>query len=470
MTKRLAHWLSCLLVVPACGDNARQSAPPAGPLARGAVERPAQGSADVNVPSGAAAPRAGVPAEAVAAAGHSAPAAPISDSAKSASARRVADPMVSAADRANLAAANRAFAFQLYATLAKTTDGNLFFSPFSISSALAMALAGASGRTAEQIQKTLHFELASPALHAAFNAADHELSSRPSADFSLSITNAMWAQRGTPLLSPFLDTLALNYGAGVELLDFAADAEGARTSINAWISEKTGGHIRDLLQPNDVTGSTAFVLTNAVYFKGKWLRPFEATNTVDGVFHAPQGDETVRLMNAEMRLPYSKGDGYQAVRLAYGESSTEMVVLLPDEGRLAEIESRLDEALWRDIDAHTIYAMVTLTLPRFDFASRSQLGNTLIQLGIADAFNPVDADFSGIDGRRDIVLERVIQEATITVDEHGTEAAAATGSVGEFTEASEPASMVVNRPFLLAIRHQLQGDLLFLGRVQRVKN
>jgi serpin B len=290
------------------------------------------------------------------------------------------------------------------------------------------------------------------------------------APFTLEVANALWAQRGHSFLGSYLDILATHYGAGVQLLDFMNNAEGARLTINAWVEDKTHDRIQDLLQKGDLTPDTAFVLTNAIYFKAKWRFEFDESATRDAPFHAVGGDQTAKMMQRGLNTTYARGDGYQAVKLPYAASSTDMVLILPDAGKLADVEARLNDALLTAIDEQASGYMVNLSLPRFRFESRFEVANVLSKLGMPDAFTNA-ADFSGMDGTRDIQLSKVIHQAFVAVDEKGTEAAAATAVIGVVTSAPAPmpaVDMVVDRPFIAIIRDRAHGDILFLGRVQSV--
>ena len=206
-------------------------------------------------------------------------------------AQREGAPNVAPADVEALVAGNSAFAFDLYQALADE-GGNLFFSPFSISAALAMTYAGARGETEQQMAHTLHFALPHERLHPAFNALDAALVGRDQGEgFQLRIANALWGQTGYSFLEAFLDVLAVNYGAGLRLLDFAADPEGARQAINDWVSEQTEERIKDLIPQGGVDAATRLVLANAIYFFGEWAHPFDASRTRDGVFHTLDGSE-----------------------------------------------------------------------------------------------------------------------------------------------------------------------------------
>lgn len=379
-------------------------------------------------------------------------------------------------DRKALAQSNRAFAFNLYAELATQRAGNLFFSPYSISSALAMTYAGARGKTAEEMRSTLHFTLPDERVHAAFNASAQQLTA-PVADaagdfvpFTLDMVNAVWAQRDKNFLQSYLDTLATNYGAGVRLLDFGCDTEASRRTINEWVALQTHDRIMELLRREDLSDTTMLILTNAIYFKARWTHAFAKSRTKDGTFHAPSGDQTAPIMHGALSTLYTRGDGFQTVQLPYEGSSSEMLLILPDAGKLAAVEAELNEGLLSSIASQAQAYDVTLSLPKFSFDTRLSLADTLIKLGMRRAFTE-NADFSGIDGDLGLLLAAVIHQAFVAVDESGTEAAAATAVIFAGSSAPPPQPQVevdVDRPFILALRDRTSGDLLFLGRVSSV--
>ncbi|NIM96341.1 MAG: serpin family protein [Anaerolineales bacterium] len=380
-------------------------------------------------------------------------------------------PSAAPQDVQQVAAGNHAFAFDLYQALADG-EGNLFFSPHSISVALAMTFAGARTTTEEEMADTLHFLLPQDQLHPAFNALDLELASREEgfeddeAGFQLNIANTIWGQEGYEFLQEFLDTLALNYGAGLQLLDFMEDPETARIIINDWVSEQTEGRIEDLIPQGVIDAATRLVLTNAIYFKAQWMEQFEESNTVDGPFHLLDGSEvTVPLMSQEEGFPYAEGDGYQAIELPYVGGQTSMVILLPEEGRFEEFESALSVEQVAEIIGSMQFESLILTMPKFEFESDFSLSKTLAEMGMPTAFG-FDADFSGMNGKRDLYISDVVHKAFVLVDEEGTEAAAATAViVAEMGAIIPEIEMKIDRPFIFMIRDIETDSILFLGRV-----
>ncbi len=262
--------------------------------------------------------------------------------------QRAASPNVSSSDLAKLVSGNSAFAFELYEALSGE-DGNFFYSPYSISVALAMAYAGARGETESQMADTLHFLLSQERLHPAVNSLDLELATRGEGaegtdekGFRLNIVNAVWGQRGYGFLPGFLDVLAENYGAGLRLLDFIEAPEESRLAINDWVSEQTEDRIEELIPPEVIDGSTRLVLTNAVYFNAAWALPFREDATADGSFHLVDGGETtVPMMKGIAHYRYAEGDRYQAVELLYEGRELSMVILIPDAGQFGAFEDTL---------------------------------------------------------------------------------------------------------------------------------
>ena len=382
------------------------------------------------------------------------------------------NPDASPEDLSELADGNVAFAFDLYRTL-RSKDGNLFFSPHSISTALAMTYAGAAGDTARQMAATLHFTLPADRLHPALNAFALDLQARAEQDvegtpFELRIANSLWGQDGFPFLAAFLDLLAENYGAGMRLVDYQTDPEGARNAINDWVSDETHDRIKDLIPQGVIDAMTRLVLANAIYFKAGWLNPFEETATGPEPFHLLDGSAVeIPMMHQSESYEYVTGDGYKAIELPYRHGNTSMLILLPDEGQFEAVEAQLNAEMMMDLLARMTHGQVNLGLPKFTYESEFNLNQALIDLGMTDAFDPGRADFSGMDGARDLYISDVLHKAFVSVDEQGTEAAAATAVIMELTSApmGEPITFTVDRPFIYLIRDQQSGTILFLGRV-----
>lgn len=373
-----------------------------------------------------------------------------------------------------LADANTAFAFDLYQHLRTAEDGNLFYSPFSISVALAMAYAGARGETAQQMAETLGFDAVDPAeLHALLCYLDQELNARGAGakgkdgeGFRLNVVNAVWGQRGFAFLPAFLDVLAENYGAGIRLLDYVADPEGSRKTINDWVSDRTEQRIKDLIPPGAIDALTRLVLTNAVYFNAAWMYPFAEGATRDGDFHAAGGGTvTKQMMTVTDHLGYARGNGYQVVELPYDGGELSMVALVPDRGGFDAFEAGLDGAGLAEMLEAVEYQQVSLTMPKFKLESEFGLADVLSEMGMPVAFTDA-ADFSGMTGGRDLAISDVIHKSFVEVDEAGTEAAAATAVIMRLTAMpAEPVQLVIDRSFVFVIRDIETGTVLFVGRV-----
>ncbi len=389
-----------------------------------------------------------------------------------------ATPNVAIADLGELVTGNTAFAFDLYQNLSQEGE-NLFFSPYSISLALAMTYAGARSATEEQMAETLHFTtLGQDRLHPAFNALALELASRgedPAVKkeeerFQLHIANALWGQDGYGFLPAFLDVLAENYGAGVQTADFIDTPEQARVKINRWVSDGTEGRIEDLLPAGSITPLTRLVLTNAIYFKATWKYRF-AKGTADDTFTLLDGSQvTVPMMQQIAEFKYVEEEGYQAIDLPYVGDKLSMVILLPETSEFEKFSQELNAKQVRDIledmnhteDIQMDTKEIHLYMPKFEYTSEFNLKVTLADLGMPDAFVFGTADFSGMDGSRELFIGDVFHKAFISVDENGTEAAGATGVTMPCMLTTE---IKLDRPFIFLIRDIKTGTILFIGRV-----
>ena len=384
---------------------------------------------------------------------------------------RETSPNVGEDDLALLIEGNSAFAFELYRAL-RDQEGNLFYSPHSISVALAMTYAGARGETAQQMADTLEFLLEQERLHPAFNWLDAELASRGEGaqgkdgeGFRLNIVNAIWGQKDYSFLSTFLDVLAENYGAGLRILDFVTEPEESRLAINDWVSDQTEGRIEDLIPQGAIDALTRLVLTNAIYFNAAWAYPFDEDMTADGPFYLIDGGQvTVPMMEQTEAFGYTDGEGYQAVELLYDGDELSMVILLPEDGQFEVFEEGLQADKISDIIGGLQLTEVALTMPQFEFDSEFSLKDTLAEMGMPIAFSGA-ADFSGMTGARDLFISEVLHKAFVSVDEAGTEAAAATAVIMRESAAEPLVEVTIDHPFIFLIRDIETGAILFVGRV-----
>lgn len=389
---------------------------------------------------------------------------------------RELSPEVTDSDLRELAAGNTGFAFDLYHALRRNQEGNLFYSPYSISLALAMTYAGARGETEQEMGTASHFTLSQERLHPAFNALDIELAERgenaegqDEKGFRLNIANSIWGQKGYSFLPDFPDVLAGNYGAGMRLTDFLNAPEESRTVINDWVSAKTEGRIGDLIPENCISEMTRLVLVSAIYFNAAWSSPFQEEFTRDSDFHLSDGaDVAVPMMRQTDWLRYGEGEDWQAAELMYEGREISMVILLPRPGRFEEFENSLDADRLNEILDGFEYRYAAVDIPEFRYESDSvSLKETLSRMGMPTAFTWPGADFSGIDGTYNLFIGDVLHKSFISVDEAGTEAAAATAVIadmgGIYTE--EPTDFTVSRPFIFFIRDIETGTVLFAGRI-----
>ena len=383
-------------------------------------------------------------------------------------------PDVSQSKVGELVEGNSGFAFDLYRHLVEERgDENLFYSPYSISLALAMTYAGARAETEEQMAETLHFRLPQDDLHPAFNALDQELARRGEGaegkdekGFRLNIANAIWGQRDYQFREAFLDVLATNYGAGLRVLNFEEAPEEARQTINEWVGEATEGKIEDLIPQGAIDPLTRLVLSNAIYFNAAWANPFEEEETEKGPFTLLDGSQvTVPMMHQTESFGYAEGDRYQALELPYDGGQMSMVILLPERESFEAFERALDAGRVQAILSELEHKQVSLTMPTFEFDSRFSLSQTLAAMGMPDAFS-TGADFSGMTGSPDLFISDVLHKAFVSVDEEGTEAAAATAVVMKLSAMpEEPVAFTIDHPFLFLIRDIETGAVLFVGRV-----
>ena len=363
---------------------------------------------------------------------------------------------------------NTTFALDLYKQL-KTTKGNLFFSPFSISTALAMTYAGARGNTARQMAVTMHFTAESKSLHRSLGEFISQLNSiQKETDVELNVANAIWAQRGYQFLDEFIRIVQQSYQAKLNQADFAAAAEAARQAINMWVERQTNQKIKDLIQPGVLNALTRLVLVNAIYFKGFWESQFKPVDTEDLDFWLSV-DTTVKLplMRQKHEFGYWENEWLQVLEMPYKDKSLSLVTLLPKErSGISELEQKLtleNMMIWqKNLRARKVIVF----FPKFKVDSEFSLSQILASMGMHDAFDPSRADFSAMVGKKELHISAVIHKAFVEVNEEGTEAAAATGFVvGVTSIAPSPPIFKADHPFIFFIRDNASQSILFLGRL-----
>jgi len=371
-------------------------------------------------------------------------------------------------DTAALVQGNSEFAARLYQQLAAREKGNLFFSPYSISNALAMTYAGARGNTAAEMKATLHFRLPDEQLHPAFARLIAQLHGKgKQRTFQLSVANRLWGQKDYGFLPEFTRIGADHYGAGLEEVDYVRAAEAARLRINAWVAEQTQQKIKDLIPPNVLDDMTRLVLTNAIYFKAAWASPFEEKQTSPGDFQLGDGKTVkVPMMRQKWRTTFADLGDFAMVKLPYEHGEQSMLVMLPKKSDgLPALEKQLTADNLARWTAQLRDHRVDLMLPKFKVTAEFQLNDVLKEMGMRDAFIFGKANFSGMATRELLYITAVLHKAFVDVNEAGTEAAAATAVVVGTRSLPPAATFHADRPFLFLIRDETSGTILFLGRV-----
>lgn len=372
--------------------------------------------------------------------------------------------------------ANNQFALDLYSRLADDPefgDGNLFFSPISLSSALAITYEGARGSTAEEIRSVFHFPENQSALRSGFEDTIARINSNAN-DYTLRTANAMWAEQTYPFLPDYIHIADRYYDAKTTNLDFIHAPDESRITINRWVENQTEDRIRDLIPPGVINSNTCLVITNAIYFKGTWVKQFDPEKTVDADFLTGRGI-TVRVPMMQRTdenavYGYTETDALQVLEMPYESGNgTEitMLVLLPRGDDLEELEQLLDAGTLKELRDSLQNRQVKVHFPRFTMETKYFLPRILSVMGMPTAFT-TDADFSGMDSGRDLFITNVIHQAFVEVNEEGTEAAAATAVMmgkGASPDANKIPVFRADHPFIFLIQDSGTGNILFVGRV-----
>jgi serpin B len=359
---------------------------------------------------------------------------------------------------------NTEFALDLYQVL-RAREGNLFFSPHSISTALAMTYAGARGSTESQMARVLHFLLDQEQLHPTFAWLEASLRDlEKKGRVQLSVANSLWPQEGFALLDEFLALTKHYYGVQITAVDYGR-AEDARRTINAWVEDKTADKIQELILPDMVGPLTVLVLVNAIYFKGDWASQFDEQLTRRAPFSiTPDEQAQVMMMTQKHEFRYAEAGDLQVLELPYAGEDLSMFVLLPAEvGGLADLEDRLTVERLERWTKHLWETDVEVFLPRFEVTLPIKLSDTLHAMGMSDAFSRT-ADFSGM-AKEQLFISEVVHKAFVKVNEEGTEAAAATAVIVDRGAPPPVPTFRADHPFLFLIRENTTGSILFLGRV-----
>jgi len=367
---------------------------------------------------------------------------------------------------------NNRFAFSLYDQLRSGDQDNLFYSPFSISTALAMTYAGAQGETARQIRNTLNFPDGGN-FHGQYSKMLQKISGANKDYITLDIANGLWAQKKFTFLDSYFDLVKTNYSSELKNVDFRDPVarEDARNEINTWVEKVTREKIKNLLDPSNLDSSTRLVLVNAIYFYGDWALAFEKHMTREADFYSRDNlTLTVPFMNNTGRYNFYETSDVKVIELPYKGSTASMLIFLPvDKDGLAEFEKSFSYKFYAEAVASMQMADVALSMPKFKTDYKIYLGKILAKMGMPLAFSPLTADFSGMTGKKELYISAVIHQASINVDEKGTEAAAATAVVMAKGAARKPEMkyFIADHPFIFLIRDNTTGSILFMGRLTK---
>jgi serpin B len=379
-------------------------------------------------------------------------------------------------DARAVAVANNRFAFDLYSRLAKDQEfagSNIFFSPFSLTSALAIIYEGARGKTADEIRSVSHFPENNTSCREGFSGLNAGISSGDPS-FSLYMVNALWAEQTYPFLTEYVSAAEHSYGAKTTNLDFKDHPEDSRITINTWVEDRTEDRIKDLIPAGVIDPTTRLVITNAIYFKGDWVMRFDKTETADADFRmAPGKSVKVPMMqrtDEDAIYLYAENSDLQMLSMPYMHTTSKgltMIVLLPKSGNLMATEVSLSAGTLSALQQSAESWRVKVYFPKYMLKTKYFLPKTLGTMGMPTAFTG-NADFSGMDGTKNLFVSDVIHQAFVGVNEEGTEAAAAT-AVGPMAYAPEsPGPVAVFRadhPFIFLILDNETGSILFIGRV-----
>ncbi|OPX68121.1 MAG: Serpin (serine protease inhibitor) [Methanoregulaceae archaeon PtaB.Bin056] len=372
--------------------------------------------------------------------------------------------------------ANNRFAFDLFNSLADDPEygkGNIFFSPYSISTALAITYEGAREETADEIRSVFHFPDNRAILRSGYVNLIAHINGQADA-FTLRTANALWAEKTHTFLPDYISTAERNYVAKTTNMDFIHQPEGSRLTINSWVEDQTEDRIKDLIPPGEINPSTALVITNAIYFKGTWVKQFDPSLTRDADFMAGSGT-TIRVPMMQRTddaaiSGYAETDTFQVLEMPYDSgdgAELSMLVILPGENDTAGIAQSLDSGTLQEIRKSLAYKTVRVYFPKFTMETKYFLPRTLSAMGMPTAFT-AGADFSGMDGGRDLFITNIIHQAFVDLNEEGTEAAAATAVIMGKGAAPPEDNVPVFRadhPFIFFIQERETGSILFMGRV-----
>jgi len=380
---------------------------------------------------------------------------------------RNAAPLSSENELSVLAESNNKFAFSIFDKLYKNENANIFFSPYSISEALAIVYAGAKGDTKTEIASVFNFDSTDDVkLHENFNALDLHLNSDDE-NYILNLSNAIWIQKNYPVLDSYLDTIKVNYGANIKALDFINKTEESRITINEWVEEQTNKRIKDILSKGSINQSTPIVITNTVYFKGEWSQAFQKSYTNNSIFTAEDGStKQIPFMNKyDGHYKYLKESYYQAIELPYKGGKSSMLIILPNENEFTNTVDNI-ENIYNNMASMSDTNLI-LKMPKFEFSTpKYDIKQYLETLGMLTPFSE-GADFTNMSSDKSLFIDSIAHKAFIKVDENGTEATAATVVVdGNISAVDITTTFNVNRPFMIFIKDNVSKQILFMGLIK----
>ncbi|NP_001187426.1 leukocyte elastase inhibitor [Ictalurus punctatus] len=373
----------------------------------------------------------------------------------------------------SLSRANSAFALDLYRAIsAENPDGNLFFSPLSVSAALSMVYLGARGTTADEMAKVLSFS-SIPDVHTHFKTLNSAINS-PKASYILRLANRLYGEKTFSFSSEYVSSTLKLYQADMQAVDFIGASEESRKLVNHWVEEKTEGKIKDILQSGTVTAMTRLALVNAIYFKGKWKNVFNTEHTKEMPFKINQNEtKPVQMMYQTKKFLFNYVDEYrlQVLDLPYVEEELSMVVLLPQESedgsdplQKLECELTVDKLLeWTNQEKMDRWTDIIVHLPKFKLEEQYSLKDILNKMGMSSLFQASAADLTGMSSKGGLFVSSVTHKAFVEVNEEGTEAAAATAVMVNFCMARGEHFMA-DHPCLFFIRHNPTKSILFFGK------
>ena len=355
------------------------------------------------------------------------------------------------------------FSFDFYHNISENKNENIFFSPYSIFVALSMAYEGARGNTSAQMYNLLNFFQNDSATQGSF-AKIYNLLNQKQTGYKINTANAFWIQQNYPFLPDYINILENYYLAEANELDFSENVEAAKI-INSWIENQTNGKIKDMIDPGALSEFTRLVLTNAIYFKGLWENPFDPKYTSQADFNI-NSSETIKvdmMSLSDSTFNYTETDELQFLKLPYQGNDLSMIVILPKENNVSIVDSLLNTVNIEDWNSSLNETKINVDIPKFKFKTEYNLNNILTKMGMIDAFSEDYADFSGMDGTKNLFISDILHKAYVEVNEEGTEAAAATAVI--ITTGMTTTTFNADHPFVFLIQHESTGAILFMGKI-----